>query len=133
MIESPSTEALPLAVHRALHVLSRAYLPDCDDPSGINEFGVALHDLVATIDHNLNSQREGALYFQRMVANERVRARSLPVFRRIIGERGQQLLETLDDWLNTHEVDDAKADDKQVRTGVGIYFFQEPDQPGKKR
>ncbi|MGI8740642.1 MAG: DUF6502 family protein [Gammaproteobacteria bacterium] len=125
------------AVDRAddgyIHVLSRAYLPDYDDPSGINEFGVALHDLVATIDHNLNPQREGALYFQRMVANERVRVRSLPVFRRIVGERGQQLLETLDDWLNLHEVDDAKADDKHVRTGVGIYFFQDSDQSETKK
>jgi len=51
------------------------------------------------------------------------------VFRRIVGERGQQLLEMLDDWLNMHEVDDAKADNGQaVRTGDGIYFFQDSDQ-----
>jgi len=94
-----------------------------------NEFCVALHDLVATTDHDLNPQREGALYFQRMVANERIRARFLRVFRRIVGERGQQLLEMLDDWLNMHEVDDAKADNGQaVRTGDGIYFFQDSDQ-----
>lgn len=110
-----------------IHVLSRAYLPDYDDPSGIHELGAALHDLAATIDHNLNPQRRGAHYFQRMVSNERVRARSLPVFRRIVGEHGQQLLETLDDWLNAHEVSGAAHKDKAVRTGVGIYFFQDTD------
>jgi hypothetical protein len=65
-----------------------------------------------------------------MVSNERVRAPSLPLFRRIVGERGQQLLETLDDWLSAHEVSATKDKDRRdsVRTGVGIYFFQNGDE-----
>jgi hypothetical protein len=110
-----------------IHALSRAYLPNYGDPSGVHELGAALHDLAATIDHNVDPDRKGPRYFQRMVSNEHVRAEFLPLFRRIVGEHGQQMLETLDDWLSAHEVH--KTDDKDrrgsVRTGVGIYFFQD--------
>jgi uncharacterized protein DUF6502 len=113
-----------------IHALSRAYLPNYGDTSGIHELGAALHDLAATIDHNLDPDRKGPRYFQRMVSNERVRAPSLPLFRRIVGEHGQQLLETLDDWLSAHEVSATEDKDKRdtVRTGVGIYFFQNGDE-----
>jgi hypothetical protein len=111
-----------------IHVLSRAYLPDYDDPSGIHELGAALHDLAATIEHNLSPRRSGPPHFQRMVANDRVNAHSLPLFKRIVGEHAQQLLETLDDWLTSHEVNRTDHnDEKIVRTGVGIYYFQDSD------
>jgi hypothetical protein len=112
-----------------IHALSRAYLPNYGNASGIHELGAALHDLATTIDHNVDPDRKGPRYFQRMVSNERVRAPSLPLFRRIVGERGQQLLETLDDWLSAHEVSASEDKDRRdsVRTGVGIYFFQNGD------
>lgn len=125
--ELQRVHAVELTEDGRIHVLSRAYLPDYGDPSGVHEMGAALHDLAATIDHNLDPEREGLRYFQRTVANERVTPKSLPVFRRIVGEQAQQLLEVLDDWLSVHEVADAEADKKTggIRTGVGIYYFQE--------
>ena len=108
-----------------IHVLSRTYLPDFDDPAGIHELGAALHDLAATLAHNLNPDRQGPRNFQRMVSNARVQARYMPVFRRIVAERGQQLLETLDDWLSAHEANEPGDEAKSARTGVGIYYFQD--------
>jgi hypothetical protein len=50
----------------------------------------------------------------------------IPILRRIVAERGQRFLESLDDWLSAHEVGPRdKARDEAVRTGVGIYFFQD--------
>ncbi|MBA2408895.1 MAG: hypothetical protein H0V62_03645 [Gammaproteobacteria bacterium] len=110
---------------RRIHVLSRTYLPDYDDPAGIHELGAALHDLAATLAHNLDPDRQGPRNFQRMVSSPRVQTRYMPVFRRIVGERGQQLLETLDDWLSAHEAKEPGDKANTARAGVGIYFFQD--------
>jgi len=114
-----------------LEVQSRSYIPSVDDPQGLRMFGTAVHDLMATIDHNLNQPSQTTRYMQRVMSNDRVASKALPVFRRIAADRGQDLLEWLDDWLSQHEVaapsdsDQEQEQEKSVRAGVGIYFFQD--------
>jgi hypothetical protein len=109
-----------------VRVLSRAYVPAAGDLEGLRMLGTAVHDLAATIDHNLTRDGEPAR-FQRTVFSENVPLRMIPILRRIVAERGQRFLESLDDWLSAHEVGPRdKARDEAVRTGVGIYFFQDP-------
>lgn len=117
--------AVTLDGKNRVQVLSRAYVPRAGDLEGLRMLGTALHDLTSTIDHNLT--RNGApARFQRTVFSERVPARMIPILRRITAERGQRFLESLDDWLSANELKPRdKSGDAGLRTGVGIYFFQD--------
>lgn len=115
-----------------IKVLARAYVPAAGDLEGLRMLGTAMHDLASTIDHNLARDGDPAR-FQRTVYSDRVPVRAIPILRRIVAERGQRFLESLDDWLSAHELDPREpAKDEAVRTGVGIYFFQD-SAPGKDR
>jgi hypothetical protein len=115
-----------------VRVLSRAFVPHAGDLEGLRMLGSALHDLATTIDYNLMRDGEPAR-FQRTVFSERVPARVIPILRRITAERGQRFLESLDDWLTAHELGPRDKDkDEGVRTGIGIYFFQDATPDSKK-
>ena len=114
-----------------IHLLSRSYLPDTGDPEGIRMLGSAVHDLLATIDHNLSRNEGERPLFQRVVFNNQVDAKMAPLFRRITNEQAQKFLETLDDWLATHE-HPAQEDGEHLRLGVGVYLFQDETQPGSE-
>lgn len=115
-----------------VRVLSRAFVPRAGDLEGLRMLGTALHDLTATIDYNLT--RSGApARFQRTVFSERMPARMIPIFSRITAERAQRFLESLDDWLSARELGPRDKNKNEVtRTGVGIYFFQDPA-PGDEK
>ena len=106
-------------------VLGRAYVPMASDPESLRMLGTASHDLLATIAHNIGRHADTPARFQCTVFNARVDVRALPVFHRLASEHGQQLLETLDDWLERHEIDEQDTETPVVRTGVGIYYFQD--------
>ena len=108
-----------------VRILTRSYLPGDDDPQGVRILGTAVGDLLATIDHNLDRNRKGPRRLQRSVSKLRLDPRSVPIFRRIAEERGQSLLEALDDWLAVHGAEEGEG----VRVGVGIYLFQDEPVP----
>jgi hypothetical protein len=108
-----------------VQVLNRAYVPGTGDSERIRMLGSAGHDLLSTLEHNLSSGEHKKPRFQRTVFNTRVNKRVLPVFHRLISQQAQQLLETLDDWLERHEVDEKDHDTACTRAGVGIYYFED--------
>ena len=108
-----------------VRVLNRAYLPGLGDSERLRMLGSAGHDLLSTLEHNLSSQPDKKPRFQRTVFNTRVDKRALPVFHRLVSAQAQQLLETLDDWLDRHEVDPQDEHTAHTRTGVGIYYFED--------
>ena len=108
-----------------VRVLNRAYVPGAGDSERIRMLGSAGHDLLSTLEHNLSSGEDKKPLFQRTVFNTRVNKRVLPVFHRLISQQAQQLLETLDDWLERHEVDDTDNETAHTRAGVGIYYFED--------
>jgi hypothetical protein len=70
---------------------------------------------------------------------DNVPVEALQEFRRISGAQAQSLLERLDKWLSQHDRDThpAAGGTGQVRTGIGIYYFEEdmqsPKQKGQKK
>lgn len=105
-----------------IRVLSRSFVPEGSDPDGLRMLGLAMTDLGDTIETNLNEGPHGNPSFQRYVANARVNPRMVPLFKRLLNERGTQLLESLDDWLSAQEVD-AGTDGQPAHIGAGLYFF----------
>jgi len=113
---------------------TRAYVPESGDADKLNILGTDVADLVSTIDHNLN---DGATdpYFQRKVMYDNVPVEALKEFRRLSGAQAQALLEQLDKWLSQHDRDThpATQGSGQMRTGVGIYYFEENMAPQKSK
>jgi hypothetical protein len=119
--------AVALDPQGRVHVLNRSYVPNVGDPEGARMLGYAVRDLASSIDHNLSRDEREPPYFQRTVFSNGIPERALPIFRRIVSERGQRFLEGLDDWLSSHESEATAAGedaDTLKHTGVGIYFFQ---------
>lgn len=115
-----------------IHVLSRSFVPAGGDPDSLRMFGLAMSDLGNTIEHNLDEGPDGDLLFQRYVSNARLNPRMVPLFKRLLTDRGMQLLESLDDWLSSEEQDD-DASTTPAHVGVGIYFFDRSDEPPADR
>ncbi|MBR9813415.1 hypothetical protein GYB61_06100 [bacterium] len=106
-----------------IQVNSRSYVPSADDPEVIRLFGDSVSDLINTWSHNLEAQN-GDKWLQRHVRSPRVSKRAIPLFKRLARDNGQQFLETLEDWLLSHEpARSSDARDDKTEVGVGIYFF----------
>ena len=117
-----------------IRLKTRAYVPESGDADKLNILGTDVSDLVATIEHNL---QHGAAdpFFQRKVMYDNVPVEALQEFRRMSGAQAQSLLERLDKWLSQHDRDTrpGTGGTGQVRTGIGIYYFEEDMQAQKQR
>jgi len=107
--------------------LQRAYVPQQGALEKLNILGADAADLIDTIDHNL---QHGATdpRFQRKVMYHSIPNAALPSFRKLSAAQAQSLLESFDEWLAAHDVDDAPGQppSDRSRVGVGIYYFEEP-------
>jgi Family of unknown function (DUF6502) len=112
----------------ALRVAARSYNPSPFNPDAVARIGITMHDLAATLDHNLNPARKTRSRFERRVyATEGLSKQYVEQFHDLIKQRGQQLLETLDNWLTMREADPSEETENINRIGVGIYLFEDDD------
>jgi hypothetical protein len=83
---------------------------------------------IDTVDFNLQKKRQGEGRFERYaITMEGLSSRDFEAFDALVREKGQELLEILDDWLGQHEINGGhKLPPKEsIRTGVGIFHFIE--------
>lgn len=108
-------------------VLTRTYLPSADAPASLDRLGNAVSNFVETLDFNRVEENTDARLFERTVlADEGLRASELAEFQTYLRERGQFLLEEIDDWLSKREPirpDEKESKESVVDTGVGIYHY----------
>jgi hypothetical protein len=109
-----------------IHLVERAYIPAGDEAAKLDILGTDAADLIAAIEHNLGSD-VAVPYFQRKVAYDNLPADYLPVLRALLAERGQALLETLNDDMARHDRDlgAVTSDAPRRRAMIGIYYFEE--------
>jgi len=107
-------------------LMTRAYIPQTDDMEKIAVIGSAVGTLLETIDYNCFTG-EGKPFFQRHIENRLIPEDVAAEFHMIARRKGQQLLETLDQWLSEREVKDHRKarllETKHV--GLGMYYFEE--------
>lgn len=112
-------------------VLKRDYVYSELDPDMIYRMGVALHDHGATLEHNLNEERNAPPRFEAVADNARVRPATYQAFQKLVEERGLSFLEEMDDWLSSNEVDtESDTGTNTVRLGVGVYLIYDESQEG---
>ena len=117
-----------------IRLKTRAYVPETGDADKLNILGNDVADLVSTIDHNLQHGSADP-FFQRKVMYDNVPVEALQEFRRLSGSQAQALLEQLDKWLSQHDRDTnpGSKGTGQMRTGIGIYYFEENMAPQKPK
>jgi hypothetical protein len=110
--------------HR-IRLNARAYIPKTGEAEKLNILGFDVSDLIATIDHNLQGQ--GEPMFQRKVAYDNLPAEAIPVLQKMTAEKGQKLLEELNEWLVTQDRDSNPeiTGSGRRRAGVAVYYFEE--------
>jgi hypothetical protein len=110
----------------------RAYVPAGDSEEMLQIFGEDVSDLIATMDHNLVSDESGEPpRFQRTLTYNNIPPEVMERWRKHAAAQSQELLEKLDKWLgpNDRDISEPQADSQSgesVRTGVSIFFFEEP-------
>lgn len=113
-----------------LHVTTRSYIPSPLNLDSIARIGITLHDLASTLDFNLNPNRTGKPRFERRVTSDDGIAKAdIEAFHALVREKGQQLLESLDNWLAARQQQPdgsaPRGNETRTRIGVGVYLFQQ--------
>lgn len=105
---------------------TRGYIPQNSATEKLRILGTDTADLITTIDHNIYVAPHKPL-FQRKVMYDNVPVEAAQEFRAIAAARGQELLEAMDRWLahRDRDVNPSSTGSGRVRTGLGIYQFEE--------
>ena len=108
-------------------VLKREFIPAQSDPDALLRAGSVLHDMGATLCHNLydGGTPKKPLRFERRASNRNLDPEQLKAFREFVAQEGQAFLEVIDDWLSDHELSDDENNRLSIRAGVGTYAFEE--------
>jgi hypothetical protein len=109
-----------------LELLTRAYVPLRSPADKLAILGSDVADLVTTIEHNLH-HGGAAPRFQRKVMYDAIPVSAVAEFRKLSAAQSQAFLEQLDGWLAQHDLDvhPQAGNPQRVRTGLGIYYFEE--------
>ena len=112
-------------------VLKRDYVYSDLDPEIVRRMGVALHDHAATLEHNLNEDRQSEPRFEAIADNAMLSPRAIRTFQRLVESEGLAFLEEIDGWLSNHELENTPdTDTRRVRLGVGVYLIRDEIQQG---
>jgi hypothetical protein len=108
-------------------VLIRLYIPSAADPAKFHAMSVAFTDLAKTLDQNLRPDEDQKIFERRVWAPNGITPTDALDFDLYVKDRGQQFLESLDDWLSTREAEAARSGaDQSVKVGVAMYMFVRP-------
>ena len=109
-----------------VRLMTRAYIPQGDQAEKIGILGADVADLIRTIDHNLTCTPADA-YFQRRVSYDNIPRELLPALKKQLSRKSQSCLESMDRVLAAADRDrnPRTKGTGRVRTGVGIYYFEE--------
>lgn len=118
--------AIEILPQGKVRLITRAYIPRGDQAEKIGILGADVADLIRTIDHNLTCL-PGEAYFQRRVSYDNVPREMLPLLTKQLSRKAQSCLESMDRMLAAADRDRSPAvkGSGRVRTGVGIYYFEE--------
>ncbi|MBM4197670.1 MAG: hypothetical protein FJ197_11370 [Gammaproteobacteria bacterium] len=121
-------EVVSESANGRIKVLTRTYFPKRDSPESLDRLGRVVCDFVGTIDFNrAEPDTEKRLFERRVSADAGLRESDVPLFHAYLRERGQFLLEELDDWISKRTPLEEHEKATSVQTGVGVYHYFESD------
>ncbi len=102
-----------------LRALTRRYTLGGADPAALEQLGQSARDLFNTLEHNISRPVESRLYDDTVVSVSIDRA-ALPLFRRLLHQRGAAFLEDIEGWISEHEKPKSA---ETTRAGVTVRMF----------
>lgn len=106
-----------------LRLENRAYIPEALTNDSLNRLSTVVSNVIQTLDHNLEVEREEDGRFERTVAADHgLSARLVPKLSTFLQDRGVEFLEELDAWMAAHP---PGADEERLAVGVGVYLYVE--------
>ncbi|MGQ0383526.1 MAG: DUF6502 family protein [Gammaproteobacteria bacterium] len=109
----------------SLRAVSRRYTLGGVDPTAIAHLGGTAHDLLSTLEHNI-AVAPAARHFEDSAMALELDPATIPLFRRLLRQRGAAFLEDIEGWLHEHEVPGAPD---TVRAGVVVHMVVETEPP----
>jgi len=108
-------------------LLANGYVPSGNNEELLRLSGDSIKDLLSTIDHNLGDDKQ-ATRLQLGVAYDDVPTNGVELFRNLSNEKSLELLNELDQFLSKQDrsVNPKVKGTGRYRTGLGIYYFEEP-------
>lgn len=135
--ELSTAGAVELCDDGTLRVLMRGYIPKAFDPNQIRLWGSILHDVAATLAHNVTRPGEAPPQFERRAIHLNVRRSAAAEFRAFLEDEGQQFLERIDSWLTRHSIEGdpwaaAGEQTDTIRLGAGAYLIEDAADRGPR-
>lgn len=110
--------------HNWFKVVRRDYVPHTLAPDFLERVGTGVHDFMRTIEVNMQKQGPGLGRFERSVRPDKgLRKSDLAMFDAYVRQKGQALLEDIDNWLSQLPSPEDDPEEEVIQTGVGIYHF----------
>jgi hypothetical protein len=116
LLEVGAVRALQDGVLRAV---TRRYTLGGADPATLEQLGQSARDLFSTLEHNIAAPVDSRLYDDTVVSASFDRA-ALPLFRRLLRQRGAAFLEDIEGWISEHEKPESPG---TTRAGVTVRMF----------
>jgi hypothetical protein len=113
-------------------VVRREYVPDSLAPDFLERFGIQIRNFIQTLEFNMLKSGPGKGRFERtVVADNGMRRMDLDGLDAYVRERGQAVLEDIDNWIAQQKTPSRASGDEVVQTGIGIYHYvvDEDDEP----
>jgi Family of unknown function (DUF6502) len=106
----------------SVRAVARRYTSGGAEPAAIEQLGATVRDHLGTLEHNLGQPADSRLFDDSVVSVNLDRA-ALPLFRRLLRQRGAAFLEDIQGWVAEHE---RPGSPDTVRAGVMVQMFVEP-------
>ena len=109
-----------------IRLLARAYIPRHGEAEKLALLGRDVAGLISTMDQNIHGVNDKP-FFQRKVFYDNLPQEALPKLQTLLADRGQQLLEFLDQWMAEHDrdVNPQLEGTGRKAAGIGVYYFEE--------
>lgn len=110
-----------------VRLTNRHYIPRADSEAQFALMGQAGQDLLNTASHNIEHPKDESR-LQLSVAYDELSPATRRKLKKLIDKESILLLEKLDGWLKGELSLQEDTDPESRRAGVGIYYFEDPDQ-----
>jgi hypothetical protein len=101
----------------------RRYTSGGAEPAALENLGHTVQDVVETLEHNLAAPAN-ARHFEDSVVSVGLERAALPLFRRLLRERGAAFLQDIQGWVSEHE---KPGSGDTVRAGVRVQMIVEQE------
>jgi len=110
----------------AIRLLAPAYIPTTGESEKLALLGHDVAGLISTMDKNIHGIETKPL-FQRKVYYDNLPAEATEALHDILRDKGQPLLEYLDQWMarNDRDVNPDVGGTGQKAIGIGLYYFED--------